>query len=761
MLLLNGKNKQFNYLILSFLLISLIIFQYMFTTSNFYLLNEQKNEEFTDINSSLQNTIIKQWINNPTFESPIEPGWFWKNGTEGDNSDMNATTSFNQANYKVLGETRTFTVVSGTINSSTSPGWEYFNKTGFLPPDTAQIRSYGCYVSHFWNDGPNQFPSAQWRTNVSVDIDMSDYVITSVSLEIIVNASVNANVDTPNDNGSWENFAIGDSVTFYSHISDLEYNPPLYPVASNKTKYLGQQNASVPTILTIPDYTLETVSQIDLITALNSAFEKDPSHSNFTLTLGIDIYSEDNLGSADPDTFSDIIIKTCNLTFTCQKKIDQSTTLSWNQIGNSLSGSNIQITEANFNFDYKLDKDWPTSAPLSEIRFFINDKIFNEGIIKLSTANTTLQEARSGGFNVLGFIEKDINISVSIEVYLKDNFELNETLIISIDNVYLNITYIETLPDLETNLQLFLNGYNKTLDSLLELPVGEMLNITVKFTNGTRNHLSGARILIIGDKVYDNLTEDVGLEQYSIILNTTDRMNMGVNLLTIEATLPDHQSKIIIPRITVRKINSVVVPTSGSNIININSGEDASLQIMLNNTDYGGNLIGAIVTYSWLLGDGILTDQDNDGIYTYIIEDAPIGSHTIIISVYAGDNFLIRDYEIILNVITPSNPLLNLLVYALIGGITSLSVGFLLYQTRFKYPKTVRKIRKLKKKVGKGKKLKEIVINNRSEIINNNFTKKTQEILSESVVQEIKNDEIYGKSIGNHNELKKEENLSG
>ena len=59
--------------------------------------------------------------------------------------------------------------------------------------------------------------------------------------------------------------------------------------------------------------------------------EKDPDHSNFTLTLGIDIYSEDNYGGTDTDTFSDLFIKTCNLTFTVKKKIDQSTTLSWNQ----------------------------------------------------------------------------------------------------------------------------------------------------------------------------------------------------------------------------------------------------------------------------------------------------------------------------------------------------------------------------------------------------------------------------------------------
>ncbi|GAH28468.1 unnamed protein product, partial [marine sediment metagenome] len=90
----------------------------------------------------------KQWIKNPNFISPIEPPWFWENGTEGDNSDVNATSSPGQANFEVLGETRTFTVVSGVVNSSTSPGWKQFNKTGFFLPDTAQIRSYGCYVYH-------------------------------------------------------------------------------------------------------------------------------------------------------------------------------------------------------------------------------------------------------------------------------------------------------------------------------------------------------------------------------------------------------------------------------------------------------------------------------------------------------------------------------------------------------------------------------------------------------------------------------------
>lgn len=727
MLLLKEKKKPFNILILSLTLISLIIFQYMFTTSNYNVLNEQKTEEFTDINSSLQNTIIKQWINNPIFESPIEPGWFWKNGTEGDNSDMDAVATPGQADFRILGEELTFTLVSGVVNSSSSPGWKQFRNGEFQYPTTAEIRSYGAFVYHYWHDDTNQAPSVHWKTNISVPIDMSDYVITNASIEITYNASVNADIDTPNDPVT--NFAIGDSVTFYSQISDLGYNSPIYPVAGNKTKYLGQ---TVPSsFLSFSDRILETKSELDLITALNSAFDKDPDHSNFTLTLGMDIYSEDNEPGTDNDHFDSLIIRTCNLTLTVKKKIDQSTTLSWNQIGNQINGSNVQITEANFNYKYKVDSEWPSEAPLSEIRFYINDKVYTEGVTKLSTATTSFQEAKLGGFNVLGFLEKDVNITISIEVFLKDSFVLNETIDISIDDVYLNITCVETLPDHETDYLLYFDSVDKTFDPLLEVPIGEMINLTLKFTNIMGSHLSGAEILITGNRIRENLTEDVGLEQYWIMLNTTEGLDLGANLLTIEASYPDYQTKLIYPRITVRKINTEIIPSSGLNVVNINPGDDVPLQIWLNNTDYGGNITGAVVTYSYLNGDGVLTDIDNDGIYEGIIQNLLPGSHVVTISALIGDDYIVQNFQLTINAFSPPNPLLDILVYILMGGIVVVSVSITLYQTHFKYPPTIRKIRKLKKKIRKEKKLKKIEIVNRGNIISNRLTDKTASIYEE------------------------------
>ncbi|MHA1376154.1 MAG: hypothetical protein ACTSR7_17900 [Promethearchaeota archaeon] len=733
---MSEKKKSFNIQILSFTLISLIIFQFMFITSNNIVLNEQKNEDFTDINSSLQNTIIKQWIKNPTFESPIEPGWFWENGTEGDNSDMDAVSTPGQADFRVLGEELTFTLVSGVVNSSTSLGWRQFRNGDFQYPTRAEINSTGCNVYHYWHDDTNQAPSVHWKTNLSVPIDMSDYILTNASIEITYNASVNADIDTPNDPTT--NFAIGDSVYFYSQISDLGYNSPIYPVAGNKTKYLGQ---TVPSsFLSFSDRTLESESELDLITALNSAFDKDPDHSNFTLTLGIDIYSEDNEPGTDYDHFNSLIIRTCNLTLIVKKKIDQSTTLSWNQIGNQINGTNIQITEANFNYKYKVDKDWPSQAPLSEIRFYINDKIYTEGNTKLSSAITSFQEAKLGGFNVLGFIEKDVNITISIEVFLKDGFELNETIDISIDDAYLNITYIETFPDYETDYLLYFNSVDKTLDPLLEVPIGTVINLTLEFTDIMGSHLSGAEVLITGNKLRENLTEDGGLEHYWIMLNTTESLDLGANLLTIEASYPDYHTKLIYPRITVRKINTEIVPTSGLNVANINPGDDVPLQIWLNNTDYGGNITGAVVTYSYLHGDGILTDLDNDGIYEGIIQNLLPGSHVVTISAFVGDDFQVQNFQLTINAFSPPNPLLDLLVYILMGCIVVVSVGITLYQTHFKYPPTIRKIRKLKKKIRKQKKLKKINIINRSNIINNRLTDKTSSIYEGPSLPNVKED---------------------
>ncbi|GAG74869.1 unnamed protein product, partial [marine sediment metagenome] len=301
-----------------------------------------------------------------------------------------------------------------------------------------------------------------------------------------------ANIDTPNDDyaGSQDEdlFAIGDFATFYVLISDLN-NEQSYTVAYNRTKYLGQFGNGNPSILTIPDSPLFVFSQEDIITALSSALDRDTDHSNFTITLGIDIYSEDNDNSGDHDDWDSLMIKNCNLTFSYEKKIDHSTSVSWNQVGNTLDSASVQITDAKMFFKYKVNNIWPSAAPLSEMIVYLNDKSYDEGIIKLTNFTNSWQNASVEGFDVTSLISTDVNITVSIEVFLKDTFELDQVYSISIDDVYLNISYVETFPDYGTDLELFLDGEDKTLDPVIQIPINDMLNIIVTYKdNISGNH---------------------------------------------------------------------------------------------------------------------------------------------------------------------------------------------------------------------------------------------------------------------------------
>ena len=58
----------------------------------------------------------------------------------------------------------------------------------------------GFYVSHSWHDATaDQFASVYCKYNVSMDVDMSEYEITSANLNAIMYANVDDNVDTPTD----------------------------------------------------------------------------------------------------------------------------------------------------------------------------------------------------------------------------------------------------------------------------------------------------------------------------------------------------------------------------------------------------------------------------------------------------------------------------------------------------------------------------------------------------------------------------------
>ncbi|MBA7637905.1 hypothetical protein ES703_45554 [subsurface metagenome] len=358
-----------------------------------------------------------------------------------------------------------------------------------------------------------------------------------------------------------------------------------------------------------------------------------------------------------------------------------------------------------------------SSSPNSEIRMLINGFKHTE-TIKLSTADTTFKEAISEGFDITYLIDEDKNINLSIQVYIADDFELNRSISISIDNVSLEVSYTLIFADYQTNLQLFLNGDDKTLSPSIELPIGQNLTVTVKYTNQTGGHIPGADIQLTGVGIIETLDENAN--NYSITINATQKLSLGTNYLNIEAKKTNYETQPINPTINIRKIIGEIRTVSGVATINIDVGQNALLEIMLNDTDNDELIKGAIVTYTWDRDSIPRVLTETNGIYEGEIVNPPEGLYIITISVFAGEDYEFEDLPITLNVgayVPGAQPDLGWLIYVLIGAMIGLVVVFTLYQTHFKYPPMVRKIRKLKKNVKKAKKTKPILVNKRDELI--------------------------------------------
>ena len=393
----------------------------------------------------------------------------------GDISDVEANTSLTHVNYKVLGAQQTFSIVADPPNSV---DWNNFSNPAFpiypmgddgpFGADGQGIDSAGCWASHTWDeDGPSgelgQTPCVHWKRNVTMPVDMSDYEITSASVSAMVNASVLQDVDCPGDtaSGGTDGTVVGavyDYVRFYVLLSDLP-GVKEYEVAYNKTTYLGVGN-TVASPSTMGDTYLISVPEEVLLFYLTSVLGTD--YCNFTIILGIFIYCEDDDVGYELDTWTMLRIKSFNLTFTYEKKIDRNTHVDWYQVGNELPEGDIHVDYANLKFRYKIDQAWISTSPNSEIRIWINTATHTE-TVKLSSATTSFQDAKTGGFDVTSIIPDDVNITLYLRVFLADNFRLDRNFTISIDTVLLEIT----IPYLMSRMGARLTTQSHLLSALL------------------------------------------------------------------------------------------------------------------------------------------------------------------------------------------------------------------------------------------------------------------------------------------------------
>jgi hypothetical protein len=434
-----------------FALITLIIFLLSGITfsSDLTLLSTTTLNKLQKAQISGERIDTTEWLKNPSFESS-DGSWF--STIEGDSSDVNATINNGEASIEILGTKGIFNITETTPSEDL---WKAVSNPEYpsMPKDYS-INTDGWYVSHQWEDNEPQNPCIHWERNVSIPINLLDYTITSASVNAVVNATVDAYPGAPSQGGSGvdvpgdiiDSYDLFDYVRMYILISDIDKSKQPYEIAYYQTRELGNDSAGGI------DYLFDTfmipVSEKTLIFYLNQVLHNN--RQNFTICLGMRFWCEDNFDFYDEDNWRSVMIKNFSFIFTFEKKIDQFTSVAWNQISSricDISAYNIEVTEAVFNFKYKINQKWHNSSSNSEIKTFINNiRVLH--ILKLIEYNNSpfYQYAKTGGFNVKSLISNDMNISVSIQVYLADEFDLDHKIEISIDDVTLEISYIEFIP---------------------------------------------------------------------------------------------------------------------------------------------------------------------------------------------------------------------------------------------------------------------------------------------------------------------------
>ncbi|MFX1275788.1 MAG: hypothetical protein ACFFAT_12155, partial [Promethearchaeota archaeon] len=323
-----------------------------------------------------------------------------------------------------------------------------------------------------------------------------------------------------------------------------------------------------------------------------------------TITIGIFINCEDNFWS-DDDDFDELIIKSCDFSFTCEKKINQLSTMSWNQDTikpNDLSPNPIQVTDAVLNFKYKVDKNWTqtTTSLNSRFEIEINENRLGE-TIALAGASASFQEAKSGGLDVNALIDEDKEINLTLKILIADEFNLGENITVSIDEVELWISYIETVPDQGTELDLIVNNDNITLPKETEAIMGEIINITGIYKNLTSDYITGASLRLTGEGLNQTLSPDAFNRYYINI--PTYQIGYGDNYFKLTASKYLYETQEISFKITVvdryAYISKVYLngtdKTTTKTIENFPSGDPLNITIEYIDDDTGNPIENATV----------------------------------------------------------------------------------------------------------------------------------------------------------------------
>ncbi len=386
-----------------------------------------------------------QWIKNSEFENSAG----WNSLISGDQNDLSTNIQNGTANYNITGYKGNNT----WIETPDAGSWiRIKNEDNMTLPDNFDANSFGWYADHTWDNQVNQSIKVQWQKNFTIQEDMSDYNITNASLEAWINATVqaesldNGGIDIPGDTkqvGSNDiYYALGDYAAFFVYISNLDKSRE-FETIYYRTTNLGKDGDVDPPITDLNDTKIEPQNEDTLRFYLDEVLKKD--NHNFSLTIGIYLWCEDNGYPTDADYWDALWIKNLSLSISYEKVINKYSSASWEYQGNQIDskGGILNILDAKLFFDANIsDSLIGNISRNSEIRVYLNDKLYKEKV-RLSELDQTLESIKENGFDLTEFVSLSKNkpLKIKIEVYIADEFDLDKIYMISIDNVKLNINY--------------------------------------------------------------------------------------------------------------------------------------------------------------------------------------------------------------------------------------------------------------------------------------------------------------------------------
>jgi hypothetical protein len=159
------------------------------------------------------------------------------------------------------------------------------------------------------------------------------------------------------------------------------------------------------------------------------------------------------------------------------------------------------------------------------------------------------------------------------------------------------------------------------------------------------------------------------------------------------------------------------------NKIEVRPSTTFTIRLSLNDTDFGQSIQNASLSFRWVFGSDVITDDNGDGVFEIEVSGVPDGSYSMIITAEAGNNYDFETLELTIAAVRPVEEIFGFQIglIAAIAGAIIIGSGFLSYIFVFRFPKQVRKIRKFRRSLKKKNAPKNVNIENRETTFRNEY----------------------------------------